>query len=241
MRRWVFIGMTLIILLSSTGCRWGGNSPRQAPQRRQNQKRNEKSELPREFTAMETQALAIYRLGDNQWARANELLVQLNNDWSDLKHKLSREKIKRDEFRGVEMHLIGIEEAVKNRNLFKQKEHSNELINTLQSFKRKYKNPIPKELVQLETGLRELTLHIDAGNWTIAEGLVKQAPQQWQRLKPQVEEVGAEAVGENLEGSYEELEAAIKEEDAAKARQMIAAIQSDLTDLRRAFVEFSGG
>lgn len=239
MKKWV-IGMVLIIFAGvSVGCRWGGkdNPQRPAPQRKQETTKKTKPDLPPEFDSMEQTALKLFQEDGKDWNGPKALLTQLDRDWTKLQKKLTAKKVKKDQFSVVSMHLAGAEEAVKSRNLFKLREHANEIIGGLQPLKKKYKNAIPPELVELEIGLRELRLHLEQGNWTIAQDLVKAAPGQWEKLKPQTKKLGAEEVGKNIEGSFKELETAVKEKNLSKAQEMVGMLQSDFMDLRRAFNE----
>ena len=93
----------------------------------------------------------------------------------------------------------------------------------------------------MEAAMREIALQVTVANWQTAGSLVKKAPDNWRKFKPQGEKVGAKEVGKNLENSLKELEEAIKVKDQQKAQQLITMVEADLADLRLAFAQNSQG
>ena len=230
------IFISLLLLLSPLACLNRGNkSSRPAPQRKQNEKKKEKPPLPNEFADIEDSALRLYNLEQFDWEHAQSLTSNIRSKWGILQPKLRKNQAPMDKGKVFELHLAGLEAAVTNRNTFKTREHSNEIIGALQSLTDPFKREIPPEIVRIETSLREVALHLAAGNWTIAQDLMKEAPKDWGKLKPKAEEVGAQEIGKNVEASFKELEEAVKQKDTKKAEQMISMLQSDMKDLRRAF------
>lgn len=241
-KKWTPALVLLILTLAAPGCALLGRdeSPRPAPQR-QAKKKREKPALPPAFQDMEDAALGLYNFPGDDWNQAAQELNELNGHWRKVVAQLEREKVPADQRKVVEMHLAGLEAAVENQNLFKVREHANEVTGALPDLTSKFKTVIPADLVKMAAGLREISLHVAAANWQTAGDLTKEAPKSWQRLKNQGEQVGAKEVGKNLESSFKELEEAIKAKDKPKAEQAIAMIRADLADLRRAFSQNNSG
>jgi hypothetical protein len=238
--RWPIVLAVVFILLSLPACLFGGDkSQRPSPQRKREERseKREKPPLPDEFAAIEDSALRLYNLEGSGWVQARSMTNSIKSKWSSLQPKLRKNQVPMDKGKVVELHLAGLEASVSNRDTFKTKEHSNEIIGALQLLAEKFMKKVPSEIVKMEVSLREVALHATVGNWTIAQDLMKEAPKDWEELKPKAEEVGAREVGKNAEASFKELEEAIKQKDPKKVEQIISMLQSDMKDLRRAFRE----
>ena len=247
MRIWIKINtckllpVLFLLVLFTLGCGLLGEEEKVRPAPQRQSKKVEKQSMPAVFQRMEDAALDLYHLPGGDWSQAMQGLNKLKSLWQQGEQELDREKVPAEQRMVVKMHLAGLEAAIKNRSLFKMREHANEITGALPDLTKKFKTVIPAELLKMEAARREIALHVTVANWQTAGSLVKKAPDNWRKFKPQGEKVGAKEVGKNLENSLKELEEAIKVKDQQKAQQLITMVEADLADLRLAFAQNSQG
>lgn len=236
--RWLACLLLVVISVSLVACQMKKENSRPAPKRKQTQQaksaKKGKPELPSQFASMEKTSLTLYNAGFKDWNEAQTFNDQLKSKWATLRKDLQKSKSPQDKQAEIEMHLSAIDKAIKNKSQFELSEHANELIGALQELTKKFKTMTPPEIITAQTDLREIQLHVASENWTILKDLSKKAQKDWKKLAPKAKKAGAKGTGQNIEGYFKELDAAVKDKDVKKAQTIVGLMNTDLANLRTA-------